>query len=485
MPIKAIPHHDEPLQLKRFQRFLTYLIPLFFIIGPLDIAASYFFNDVGSLAIGLIVIGLGFAFLYARHLLTQNRLVPAVRVTYLGILVPIMALVFFRPFLYPTLAAGAVFATAVALPFVERRELAWITLTSFTVAIGVAVTGALLHLKVGTTIPLAIQVLDVSATMVLVIGLTLLMLWALAGRLRESLTEAEAAHDKLEQANQVLREEDEAKARFMNTAAHEINTPLTPMRIQTDLLLTHRGDSLTDEDRTRALTIIHRNTERLVRLAKDLLDAGRIQAGRLRVDRNRIDLAPLVRQTGDTMGEVANQAGVTLETEVEAGLVADVDAMRLAQVIDIFLTNALKFTPTGGRVKLTAGRHDGQVVVSVTDTGVGLAPEDRELVFEPFRQLDNYPSERRRQGTGLGLHIARGLVEAQDGRVWVESPGEGQGSTFYAAFPYVGRDSATAARPTTSMPRQMPRRSRESARLVSGAGAASGSSRGSRPAGPR
>lgn len=470
--------------MERFRRFLTYLIPLFFIIGPLDVAAAFFFEDVGSLAIGLIVVALGFVFLYARHLVATDRLQPAVRVTYLGILAPILVLVFFRPFLYPTLAAGAVLATAVALPFVSRRDLAWIASTSFAVGAGVVVAGALMHLNLGTTIPLTIQVLDVAATMVLIVGLTLLMLWALAGRLRESLTEAQRARTQLQEANDALRAEAEAKARFLNTAAHEINTPLTPMRLQTSLLLQY-NDGLTNGDRERALAIIHRNTERLIRLAKDLLDAGRIQAGRLRLETTVVDVGRIVRHAADAMGDVAAQAGVTLETEGQTELWADADPVRVAQVVDVFLTNALKFTPPDGRVKVTASRHGDEAVISVADTGVGLEAEEKEVVFEPFRQLDNQPAGRPRRGTGLGLHIARGLVEAQGGHVWVESEGKDHGSTFYAALPLAERSEGSARPPTATKPRGAPGPSKESARLVSEAGAASGSSRGSRPAGPR
>lgn len=484
MPSKERTQPHAPGQVARFQRFLTYLIPLFFIIGPLDILAAYWFDDVGSLAIGMIVTALGFVFLYARHLVSTGRLDAAVRVTYLAILAPILALVFFRPFLYPTLAAGAVLATAIALPFVNRRDLAWIASSSFAVAVGVVVAGTILHLNLGTTIPPTVQALDVAVTIVLVVGLTLLMLWALAGRLRESLTAARAAHAELQDANQELQAADDAKARFMNTSAHEINTPLTPMRIQTSLLLS-QGDALAPEDRDRALTIIHRNTERLIRLAQDLLDAGRIQAGRLRLDPSHIDAGAIAQDAIDSMHEVAAEKEVTLETEIDRDLWVEADPVRLAQVVDIFLTNAMKFTPPGGRVVVTVARDDDQMALRVVDTGVGIPADRLDDVFDPFQQLDNQPQERPREGTGLGLHIARGLIEAQGGRVWVESDGEGQGSTFYATLPLSDSGGASAGIPTATTPQLVPEPSRESARLASGAGAASGSSRGNRPAGLR
>lgn len=457
----ARPRYDDPGQTARLRRLLSFLILPFFIIGPLDVGLYFLYGDIGSLGIGIIVLLLGFTFLHARRLVDSGRLQRAVRVTFGGILAPIFLLVLFRPFLYPTLAAGVILATAIALPFVNRRSLGWVAGVSFAVACVVTVVGTTLHLQYGSSLPETIQTIDVAATILIVVALTLTMMWSFSGRLRDSLIMAEARGEALAAANEELQRADEAKGQFMNSAAHEINTPLTPMRIQMDLLM-HHEDRLRPEERQRALRIIDRNTRRLIRLSQDLLDASRIQGGRVRLRRRPVDAGQVVEEAAEAMRDVAAKQGITLETEAERDLPVHADPVRLAQVVDVFLTNAFKFTPAGGQVKVTAVRDDQAVRITVADTGVGIPPDDLERVFEPFSQLDHVPEGRRPHGTGLGLHIARGLVEAHGGRAWAESHGPGHGSTFYATLPLnIAETDGPAA---STLAEERPVRTEETAR---------------------
>lgn len=232
-----------------------------------------------------------------------------------------------------------------------------------------------------------------------------------------------------------LRAENEFKARFINMAAHELQTPLTPIRINLTLLGDVYGEGL-DDDQRKCLEIIHRNVDRLARLVDDVLQAARLQANRLRLNKRPIDLTALVNQVIDSFVQAAAQVSVDLRRSVAGGVHVEADAGRIEQVLGNLLTNAIKFTPGQGTVtvRLALEGGAGQVaVLEVQDSGLGMTPQQLGMLFLPFSQVHVEASNQR--GTGLGLFISKGIVEEHGGAIEATSTGPGRGSTFRVRLP--------------------------------------------------
>lgn len=238
---------------------------------------------------------------------------------------------------------------------------------------------------------------------------------------------------KRESALRELSEQNAFKTQFLNMAAHELATPLTPIRFQLEALKAGMVGELSASQQ-EAVEVVARNFQRLGRLVDDLLDAARLQSGRLRLTKSRTDVAQVAADVCASFEELARSARVELTCTLEPALAADADPMRIAQVLSNLVDNALKFTPDGGRVKLDARRAADKLVISVTDTGVGLTGEQMGRIFRPFVQVHD-PAQSRRGGTGLGLYISRTIVAEHGGTLSVASAGQGKGATFTATLP--------------------------------------------------
>ncbi len=217
-----------------------------------------------------------------------------------------------------------------------------------------------------------------------------------------------------------LQEVDRFRRRFVNTAAHELNTPLTPIRLQVMLLKRRFGKE--------GFEILERNVERLGALVQDLLDAAKLEDHRLRMHREAEDVALVARQAVESFQPSARQRGIRMEMEADGQAIADIDRHRMAQVFHNLISNALKFTPPEGLVRIRV-RCETDVRITVSDTGPGIPPGHKDKLFQPFGMLHDDPSI---PGTGLGLYICRQLVEAMDGEIDVD---EGPGATFHIVLP--------------------------------------------------
>ncbi|MFN7943944.1 MAG: PAS domain S-box protein [Blastocatellia bacterium] len=225
---------------------------------------------------------------------------------------------------------------------------------------------------------------------------------------------------------------DRMKDEFLATVSHELRTPLNAIVGWNHLL---RNKKLTPEVAHRALETIERNARAQARLVNDLLDVSRIISGRLKLSMRTMDLIPLIETTLDSVRPAADAKAITIDTRLDpaAGLVSG-DGDRLQQVLWNLLHNAIKFTPSGGRVNVALGRADDQMELVVTDTGKGINPDFLPYVFERFRQADS-STTRIYGGLGLGLSIVRHLIELHGGTVRATSPGEGLGATFSIRLP--------------------------------------------------
>ena len=238
-----------------------------------------------------------------------------------------------------------------------------------------------------------------------------------------------------EERERLLREAQEAnrlKDEFLATLSHELRTPLTAILGWARLL---RGGEVKGEATPRALETIERNARAQAQLIDDLLDVSRIVTGKLRLDVAPVDPRTFIDPAVEAVRPAAEAKGVILRQVIEAGAVVVVgDPARLQQVVWNLLTNAVKFTPEGGRVEVRLGRVESHVEIVVSDTGAGIDPEFLPHVFERFRQADQQ-ANRRHGGLGLGLSIVRHLVELHGGTVSAESAGAGAGATFTVSLP--------------------------------------------------
>lgn len=225
-----------------------------------------------------------------------------------------------------------------------------------------------------------------------------------------------------------LQEIDRFRREFINAAAHELKNPLTPLSVQLHLL--EREMRLLPPAHRQSITILRRNLDRLSRLVSDMLDVTRLEAGHMPLDVNPIDLADVAHESVGSLEAVAAQKGITLKLDAQAGLV-DGDMERLSQVLYNLIGNAIKYTPDGGRIRVAVYQDDDAVVVDVEDTGLGLSREQIDVLFEPFSRVH----DAQVPGTGLGLHISRGIAEAHGGSLTCRSAGPGRGSVFTLRVP--------------------------------------------------
>jgi signal transduction histidine kinase len=238
-------------------------------------------------------------------------------------------------------------------------------------------------------------------------------------------------YETTQQAKAEAETANRLKDDFVSIISHELRTPLNAMLGWTAML---RKGSLDTTTSSRALQSIHDNATRQARLVDELLDFSRLQSGRLSLDIESFDLRRLLRDVVESMIPSAAARGVELDLEPVPAVQLRGDPRRLEQVFFNVLGNALKFTDSGGRVTIRASLSGETVHVRVTDTGAGIEPAFLPYVFERFRQGERATS-RRFGGVGLGLSIARELVEAHGGRISAESEGSGHGSTFIIALP--------------------------------------------------
>jgi signal transduction histidine kinase len=214
--------------------------------------------------------------------------------------------------------------------------------------------------------------------------------------------------------------------------SHELRTPLNAIIGFSEVLTERMFGDLTDKQ-AEYLRDIYDSGQHLLSLINDILDLSKIEAGRMELEPADFDLRAAIDNALTLVRERAGRRGIALGREIDERLgVMRGDERKVKQVLLNLLSNALKFTPEGGRVDVRAGVSDGTVEVSVTDTGVGIAPEDQEAVFEEFRQVGT--ADKKVEGTGLGLALARKFIELHGGRIWVKSR-VGEGSTFTFTLP--------------------------------------------------
>ena len=303
-----------------------------------------------------------------------------------------------------------------------------------------------------TVFVLAALVMRLDALATLGIAVTLVatgLLGASVTTLIRRVVTDEVARATLSRMYKEAAETIDAREQVLKIVSHDLRNPLHTISMCASLLL---DVPMQPGDQSGHLTRIKRAGERMNRLIQDLLDVAKLEAGRVGIDARELQVAPLVREAHDMLAPLAAEKSLQLDFVVADGLPSlTADAGRVLQVMSNLVGNAIKFTPTGGRIQIRAESAPGGVRFSVSDTGPGIPPEQLTKLFGQFWQGN--PADRR--GIGLGLTIAKGIVDAHGGRIWVESR-VGEGTTFYFTL-------ATALPPTGSGARE---RRRESLRTA-------------------
>jgi signal transduction histidine kinase len=245
--------------------------------------------------------------------------------------------------------------------------------------------------------------------------------------------------EELASANQELKSLDQMKNDFISLVGHELRTPLAGILGYAEFLL---DEDLSPEESREFAATIHRESERLTRMVNAVLDLNKMEAGRIEYRKVAEDFNDIVRAAATSMEAAAGRRNQRLRLALAPGpMTAEFDPDRIQQVVLNLLSNAVKFSPENSEIEVGTRTDDGSVIAWVRDQGMGIGPEDISRVFEKFVQADH--GSKRLEGTGLGLPICKGIVEGgHAGQMWAESPGPGQGATFYFRIPRHAADAS-------------------------------------------
>jgi len=254
--------------------------------------------------------------------------------------------------------------------------------------------------------------------------------------------EIQNMNEQLEAQNEELEKASRAKSDFLARMSHELRTPLNVVMGFAELMLDQVPGKINDEQR-QCLDDILTSGRHLLWLINEVLDLTKVEAGKVELRLKDIALSEVVGSVTSAMTAVLSQRKQSLDVKLDDGLpLVQADEARLKQVFFNLLSNASKFTPDRGKLKIEASRKDGWCQVSVSDNGIGIKEEDLKQIFEPFYQVDDSMT-RERRGTGLGLTLVKEIVEMHDGRILVESE-YGKGSSFIFTLPLVAAEGSGA-----------------------------------------
>jgi diguanylate cyclase (GGDEF)-like protein len=271
-------------------------------------------------------------------------------------------------------------------------------------------------------------------------------LGAVSAAFNEMAATVEEHTRRLESANRELKQANRMKSEFLANMSHELRTPLNVIIGFSEVLRDTPSDQLDDSDRAEFGDNIANSGHHLLALINDVLDLAKVEAGQMRLVPEEFYIGTTLKEIISTMKPLARKKNIELTVQVSERLtLIFADVAKFKQILYNLIGNAVKFTASGGSVSVNASVMGNMARFSVTDTGIGIAPTDRERIFSEFQQADG-SAARRHEGTGLGLALTRKFVELHQGEIWVESE-VGRGSTFYFTLPIPVESALPAATP--------------------------------------
>lgn len=428
----GLPQADAVRRGRDSRRIGATLLTIILVAGALGVAEGWYawrFANAGLWILAAVTTAFA-AVLVAPWLLTRRgRNDVAVFVSCITIFAIQGAYLAVYPQAYPALAIASVVIVALALSFVRGRRLFGLIAAAWIVAILAVVVGVLSEPRFDIPAGAAAVVLLGSGVAAVTVGM--MLLWQFAKDMTEAWREERLALDRLRQAHEELREQERLKSRFINAAAHELNTPMTPVMLQLHLLRSGQH-AVHDPHQERMVQVLERNLERMKSLVHEMLDVARLQAGRLPL-REVFDVADAARAAVDDFRLVAEARQVALRLEAPGPVPVTADRRRVEQVVSNPVSNAVRVTPAGGTVTVAASAEPDGTLVQVRDTGLGLSADQLAALFQPFTRV--HDEGLQGAGSGLGLFICKGLAKEMGGRLWAESGGPGQGATFSFLIP--------------------------------------------------
>ena len=459
----ADPFGPEELQRAsvRMQQYARWASPPNLLFAALLVVMYPYTESVLTLILAVLLLGNAACALVAHRLAARRRPAAAVlwQVSSLWLIALLLGLSFGISAFAPA-AMCAILPIAAAVPYVSQRTLLRMAVISVAVVGACAVCVVVPPPLSGAAPEWAVRQLERTPNVVGVTILTAvcgLSLWHTRFTLGEALTRVQLANRALEDSERSLEDEvrqrtaelersqrevalarDEAlaanqrKSTFLANMSHELRTPLNAIIGFSEVMEARLFGELNEKQHEYVRDILQ-SGQHLLSLINDILDLSKVETGRVELATSRFDLAAAVGNAMTLMRERATRSGIRLVQKLDPSIRSiTADERRLKQVLINLLSNAVKFTNEGGSVTLRVERSDPGIHVSVADTGIGIAPEEQAIVFEEFRQASG--ERAREEGTGLGLALARRLVELHGGRIWLESV-VGTGSTFHFTLP--------------------------------------------------
>jgi len=250
------------------------------------------------------------------------------------------------------------------------------------------------------------------------------------------ITDRKKMESKLKDQNVELKKLNELKSEFLRKATHELKTPLTAIKGYTSLLL-ESSNNQSNSDVMSNLKNIHEGCNRLEHIIQNIIESSKLKSSKIELKTTKENLSILIKSSIQELKEFSDSRNHSIELNIEENLFVYIDKEQIHEALTNLLRNAIIYTPPKGIITITTEIKNNLVIVSIKDTGIGFTTQEKKQIFQQFGKIkrDNLDLDLGMEGSGLGLYIAKKIVETHDGEIWVESDGKNKGSTFYFSLP--------------------------------------------------